>query len=189
MKPLPKYLIEFGPLVAFFVGNYKGGIFWGTGIFMAATVVALTASWMLTRKIAKFPLISAIFVGIFGGLTIWLHSDVFIKLKVTLINVLLGVTLFGGLAYGKLFLKSIMGEAVNMPEEAWRGLTWRWGFFFLFVAGLNEAIWRNVSTDTWVNFKVFGLIGLTLVFALANAPFMAKHMIEDDPPSPEAPSA
>ena len=106
-----------------------------------------------------------------------------------LINVLLGVTLFGGLAYGKLFLKSLMGEAVSMPVEAWRSLTWRWGFFFLFVAGLNEVIWRNVSTDAWVNFKVFGLISLTLVFALANAPFMAKHMIENDPSSPKAPSA
>ena len=160
MKPLPKYLIEFGPLVAFLAGNYQGGIFWGTGIFMAATAVALTASWMLTRKIAKFPLISAIFVGIFGGLTIWMHDDTFIKVKVTLINVFFGALLLGGLYYGKLFIRYVVGEAVNLPNAAWRILTLRWGVFFLVVAGLNELIWRNVTTDTWVNFKLFGGMGL-----------------------------
>ena len=94
MKPIPKFLIEFGPLFTFFAGNWWGKIYWGTGAFMVATVVALAASWMLTGKIAKFPLFSAIFVGIFGGLTIWLHNDIFIKVKVTLINALLG-------AYGR----------------------------------------------------------------------------------------
>ncbi len=187
MKPVPKFLVEFGPLLAFFIGNWRGGVFWGTGIFMVATAIALIVSWVLTRKIAKVPLFSAIFVGIFGGLTIWMHDDTFIKMKVTLINVLFGVTLLGGLQFGKLFLKSVMGEAVNLPHEAWRVLTLRWGFFFLAVAGLNELIWRNVSTDTWINFKVFGLLGLTLVFALTNAPFMAKHMVEDKGSSPDAP--
>ena len=189
MKPVTKSLIEFGPLLAFFIGNWKGGVFWGTGIFMVATVIALIASWMLNGKLAKVPLFSAVFVGIFGGLTIWLHNDIFIKVKVTLINGLLGLTLLGGLYYGKLFIKSIMGEAVKLPQEAWRVLTLRWGFFFLGVAVLNELIWRNVSTDMWINFKVFGLVGLTLVFALANAPFMAKHMIEDDTPSTGVPPA
>jgi intracellular septation protein len=180
MKPIPKFLTEFGPLLAFFLGNWKGGIFWGTGIFMAATAVALVVSYMLTGKIAKFPLFSAIFVGIFGGLTIYLHDDTFIKVKVTLINALFGIALLGGLYFGKVFLKSVMGEAVNLPEDAWRVLTFRWGVFFLSIACLNELVWRNVSTDTWINFKVFGMLGLTLVFALANAPFMARHMIEED---------
>ena len=99
MKPLPKFLIEMGPLLAFFVGNWKGGVFWGTGIFMVATAVALAASWVMTRKIAKVPLFSAIFVGIFGGLTIWMHDDTFIKVKVTLINVFFGALLLGGLYY------------------------------------------------------------------------------------------
>jgi intracellular septation protein len=189
MKPVPKFLIEFGPLLAFFIGNWKGGVFWGTGIFMVATAIALAASWILTKKIAKVPLFSAIFVGVFGGLTIWLHDDTFIKVKVTLINALLGLALLGGLYFGKLFIKSIMGEAVKLSQEAWRVLTLRWGFFFLGVAVLNELIWRNVTTDMWINFKVFGLLGLTLVFALANAPFMAKHMIEDEASSPDVPSA
>jgi len=189
MKPLPKFLIEMGPLLAFFIGNWKGGVFWGTGIFMVATAVALATSWILTKKIAKVPLFSAIFVGIFGGLTLWMHDDTFIKVKVTLINVFFGALLLGGLYYGKLFIKYVVGEAVNLPNEAWRVLTLRWGVFFLVAAALNELIWRNVSTDMWVNFKVFGLLGLTLLFALANAPFMAKHMIEDEASKPDAPSA
>ena len=175
-----KLLIEMGPLVAFFIGNWKAGIFWGTGIFMVATIVALTASWVLTRKIAMVPLVSAIFVAIFGLLTLWLHSELFIKVKVTLINALFGVVLLGGVAMGRSYLKLVMGEAVKLTEQAWRTLSLRWGLFFLALAVLNEVVWRNVSTDAWVNFKVFGLLPITLVFALANAPFMSKHMIEEE---------
>ncbi len=175
-----KLVIEMGPLVAFFIANWKAGIFWGTGIFMVATIIALTASWLLTRKIAMVPLVSAIFVAIFGALTLWLHSDLFIKVKVTLINALFGAVLLGGVAFGRSYLKLVMGEAVKLTEAAWRTLSIRWGLFFLFLAVLNEVVWRSVSTDAWVNFKVFGLLPITLVFALANAPFMSKHMIEDE---------
>jgi intracellular septation protein len=177
-----KFLIEMGPLVAFFIANWKGGIFWATGIFMVATAVALIASYLLTGKIAKFPLFSALFVGVFGGLTLYFQSDIFIKVKVTLINAMLGLTLLIGLYYGKIFLKFVLGEALDMPLAAWRTLTVRWGGFFLGVAVLNEFIWRNFSTDAWINFKVFGLMGLTLVFALANTPFMAKYMVEKKTP-------
>ena len=182
-----KLLIEMGPLVCFFIANWVAGkflggtgIFWGTGIFMVATVIALTASWLLTRKIAMVPLVSAIFVAIFGALTLWLHNDLFIKVKVTLINALFGAVLLGGVAFGRSYLKLVMGEAVKLSEAAWRTLSIRWGLFFLFLAVLNEVVWRSVSTDQWVNFKVFGLLPLTLVFAIANAPFMSKHMIEDE---------
>ena len=175
-----KLLIEMGPLVCFFIANWKAGIFWGTGIFMVATAVALTASWVMTRKIAMVPLVSAIFVALFGALTLWLHSDLFIKVKVTLINALFGAVLLGGVAFGRSYLKLIMGEAVKLTEEAWRTLSIRWGVFFFAMAALNEAVWRSFSTDAWVNFKVFGLLPLTLVFALANAPFMSKHMIEEE---------
>ncbi|MGQ0485302.1 MAG: septation protein A [Hyphomicrobiales bacterium] len=183
MKPGLKLLVEMGPLIAFFIGNWLGGIFWGTGIFMAATAVALAVSWTLTRKFAAVPLVSAVFVAIFGALTLWLHSDLFIKVKVTLINALFGAILLGGLAFGRSYLKLVMGEALKLPEAAWRTLTLRWGVFFFCLAALNEIVWRNVSTDAWVNFKVFGLVPITLVFALANAPFMAKHAAEDEPKS------
>ena len=175
-----KLLIEMGPLVAFFIGNWKAGIFWGTGIFMVATAISLSVSWALTRKIAMVPLVSAVFVAIFGALTLWLHSDLFIKVKVTLINALFGAVLLGGVAFGRSYLKLVMGEAVKLTEAAWRTLSIRWGVFFLCLAVLNEIVWRSVPTDQWVNFKVFGLLPLTLLFAVANAPFMSKHMIEDE---------
>ena len=175
-----KLLIEMGPLVAFFIANWKAGIFWGTGIFMVATVIALAVSWIMTRKIAMVPLVSAIFVALFGALTLYLQSDLFIKVKVTLINALFGAVLLGGVAFGKSYLKLIMGEAMKLPEEAWRTLSIRWGVFFFAMAGLNEVVWRSFTTDQWVNFKVFGLLPITLVFALANAPFMAKHMQDDE---------
>jgi intracellular septation protein len=134
----------------------------------------------MTRKVAMVPLVSALFVALFGALTLYLQSDLFIKVKVTLINALFGAVLLGGVAFGKSYLKLIMGEAMKLPEEAWRTLSIRWGVFFFAMAGLNEVVWRSFTTDQWVNFKVFGLLPLTLVFALANAPFMAKHMQDDE---------
>jgi intracellular septation protein len=181
MKPGVKILVEMGPLMAFFIGNWKAGIFWGTGIFMVATAVALAVSWALTRRLAVVPLITAGFVAIFGALTLYLQSDLFIKVKVTLINGLFGAILLGGAAFGRSYLKVVMGEAMKLPDAAWRVLTIRWGVFFFFLAGLNEVVWRSLSTDAWVNFKVFGLLPLTLLFALANAPFMARHVVEDKP--------
>ncbi len=179
-----KLLIEMGPLVTFFAGNWFGGIFFGTGIFMVATIISLAVSWALTRKIAMVPLVSAVFVALFGALTLYLQSDLFIKVKVTLINALFGAVLLGGVAFGKSYLKLVMGEAMKLTDEAWRTLSLRWGFFFFAMAGLNEIVWRNFSTDQWVNFKVFGLLPLTLVFAVANAPYMTKHMIEDEAKQP-----
>ncbi|HTN96894.1 MAG TPA: septation protein A [Nordella sp.] len=184
MNPLIKILIEAGPLVAFFLTNWLAGIFWGTGIFMAATAIALLLSWLLTRKLAVMPLISAGFVAVFGILTLWLHDDTFIKVKVTLINALFGALLLGGLFFGQTFLKYVMGEAIKMTEEGWRALTIRWGIFFLCIAVVNEVVWRMVTTDTWVNFKV-ALLPVTLVFALSQAPMMTKHMIPDDPKTPQ----
>jgi len=179
MKQGTKLLVEMGPLLAFFIGNWLAGIFWGTGVFMAATLVALAVSWVMTRKLALVPLLSAVFVAIFGALTLWLHSDIFIKVKVTMVNVLFGAALLGGAAFGKNYLKLVMGEALALPDYAWRTLTIRWGVFFFALAALNEIVWRTMTTDQWVNFKVFGLLPITLIFALANAPYMTRHIIED----------
>jgi intracellular septation protein len=179
-KTLPgwlRILVEWGPLIAFFIANARGGIFWGTGVFMAATVVALSVSWTLTRRLALVPLIGAVFVAVFGGLTLWLHNDTFIKVKVTLVNAMFGSILLIGLYFGKQFLKLVLGEALKMDDEGWRILTLRWGLFFFALAALNEVIWRSVGTDLWVNFKVFGILPLTLLFALSQAPLMSRHMI------------
>lgn len=180
-----RILVEWGPLAAFFIANAKGGIFWGTGVFMVATAIALAVSWTWTRKLAMVPLIGAVFVAIFGGLTLWLQNDTFIKVKVTLVNVLFGTILLTGLAFGKQFLKLILGEALKMDDQGWRLLTLRWGLFFFALALLNEIVWRTVSTDVWVNFKVFGILPITLLFAISQAPLMNRHLIEpgSSPPS------
>lgn len=181
MNKSVKLLLDLGPLVAFFLTNWKFGIFYGTAVFMAGTFISLAVTYYLTRTINKFLLVSAIFVGVFGGLTIYLHNDIFIKVKVTLANLMFAAALFAGLYFNRIFLKDIMGQAMELPDAAWRNLSLRWAFFFLFMAGLNEVVWRNFTTDQWVTFKAFGLMGLTMVFALANAPYMAKHMIEEPP--------
>jgi intracellular septation protein len=175
-----KMALDFAPLVAFFVAYKLGGVYWATGIIIALTIVSLIIGYMITGKLAKFPLFSGILITVMGGLTLYLQNDVFVKMKPTAANVIFAAILGGGLLANRMFLKDLLGSAIEMPETAWRTLTWRWVVFFLLLAGLNEYVWRTLSEATWVNFKVFGLMGLTLVFALANAPFMAKHMKADD---------
>ncbi len=174
-----RLLIEAGPLLLFFLVNAGWGIFAGTAVYMAAAAAAMAASWALIRRVALMPVVALVFVLAFGGLTIWLHDDVFIKIKVTLVNALFGALLLAGLAFDRLWLKLIMGEAIGMDEAGWRRLTLRWGLFFFFLAGLNEVVWRTVSTDAWVSFKVFGLLPLTFVFALAQTPLMQRHLLHD----------
>ena len=181
MNQIKKLLLDLGPLIAFFLTNWKFGIFYGTAVFMMGTFISLAITYYLTRTINKFLLASALFVGVFGGLTIYLHNDIFIKVKVTLANLMFAAALFGGLYFNRIFLKDIMGQAMELPEAAWRVLSVRWGFFFLLMAALNEIVWRNFTTDQWVTFKAFGLMGLTMLFAVVNAPYMAKHMIEETP--------
>lgn len=183
-----KQLLEFAPLVIFFATNWKAGIFWATGVFMAVTLMVLLYTYITTRKVAKVPLASAILVGVFGGLTLYLQDETFIKVKVTLINLIFATLLLGGVVFGRYFIKDVMGEAVKLPDSAWRTLSLRWGVFFAVLAVLNEYVWRHYTTDQWVSFKVFGLMGLTLVFAFANAPFMARYMTDDSTSPPGKPS-
>ncbi len=175
-----RLLLEVGPLLVFFLVNAKWGIFAATAAYMAAAPVAMLVSWLLVRRVALMPVIALVFVLAFGGLTIWLHDETFIKVKVTLVNALFGAILLGGLMFDRPFLKLLLGEGFRMTDAGWRILTRRWGLFFLFLAVLNEAVWRSVSTDAWVNFKVFGLLGLTLVFAMAQTPLMMRHHVEEE---------
>jgi intracellular septation protein len=175
-----KLALDFAPLVAFFIAYKLGGVYWATGVIIALTLVSLVIGYVITGKLAKFPLFSGILITVMGGLTLYLHNDTFVKMKPTAANIVFAVILGGGLLTNRIFLKDLLGSAVSMPQAAWRTLTWRWTVFFLFLAGANEYVWRSMSEDAWVNFKVFGLMGLTLVFAFANAPFMAKHMSADE---------
>jgi intracellular septation protein len=179
-----KLALDFLPLVAFFAAYKFAGVYWATGIIIVLTLASLVIGFLITGKVAKFPLFSAILITVMGGLTLYLHNDMFVKMKPTAANLIFAGILGGGLLAQRMFLKDLLGSSLQMPEQAWRTLTWRWTAFFLVLAGLNEYVWRTMSEATWVNFKVFGLMGLTVLFALANAPFMAKHMPRDaDKPS------
>jgi intracellular septation protein len=180
LNPAVKMAIEIGPLAAFFLANAKGGIFAGTAVYMVAAALALGANWWLTRRVALLPIVTLGFVLVFGVLTLALKDDVFIKMKVTIINLLFGLTLLGGLWFGRPLLKVALGGSFELDEEGWRKLSLRWGLFFLGLALLNEIVWRNVATDRWVEFKVFAILPLTLGFALLQAPLMQRHMRSED---------
>ncbi len=182
VNPLLKLALELGPLGVFFFLNYKAGIFYATGGFMVATVISLTASKLLLGKIAIMPLVTGVFVLVFGGLTLYLADELFIKLKPTIVNTLFGTILLGGLAFKIPLLRPLLGDAFPLDDEGWVKMTWRWGVFFLFLALLNEVIWRNFSTDFWVNFKVFGIMPITMIFAGSQMYFLRHHMnFEDEP--------
>ncbi|WP_421699315.1 septation protein A [Ancylobacter sp.] len=175
MHPLLKFALEMGPLVVFFIANGRGGIYVATGAFMVATFAALAVMWIIARKIAVMPLVSAGVVLVFGTLTLVLQDDHFIKMKPTLVNALFGLALLGGLWLRKPLLPYVLGDVFVLTDQGWRELTIRWGVFFLVMAVLNEIVWRSVSTDTWVAFKTFGYLPITLVFAMAQVPLMTRH--------------
>lgn len=195
MKPWLKLLIETGPLAVFFVVNAHGGLpelrhlwlaadaapaaqqglFEATGAFMVVTVVALVAGWFLERRLPVLPLVSGLFVVVFGGLTLVLADELFIKLKPTLVNSLFAVILLGGLAFKRALLKPLFGSAFQLNDAGWRTLTLRWGLFFVFLAILNEVIWRSFSTDFWVAFKLFGMLPITVLFAGSQTPFILRQ--------------
>jgi intracellular septation protein len=177
---LLKLAVEVGPLVVFFIVNSRAGIFWGTGVFMVATIAALIASRFMFGRIPVMPLVSGACVVVFGGLTLWLQDDHFIKIKPTIVNALFAVALFGGLLAGHSLLKVVFGEVFRLNEDGWRKLTLRWACFFTFLAVLNEVVWRTVSTDTWVSFKVFAIMPLTMIFALSQIGLLRAHEIPAD---------
>jgi intracellular septation protein len=179
-SPLIKLAMDLGPLVLFFAAFKFADIFVATGVFMAASIASLTIGYALTRTFSPMPLITAIIVVIFGGLTLYLKNDTFIKMKPTVLYAFFGIILLGGLAFNRLFIKAVFAQAFELDEAGWRKLTWRWGFFALGLAVLNEIVWRHFSTDIWVDFKVWAIIPLIFLFALAQTPLVMKHQIEDD---------
>ena len=180
INPLLKLALELGPLAIFFFANSRYGIFTATAVFMVAITIALAASWILTRKLAIMPLITGIVVLVFGGLTIYLQNDLFIKLKPTIVNCLFGGILLGGLYFGKSLLGYVFDSVFKLTDEGWRLLTFRWGVFFFVLAVINEIVWRNFSTDFWVSFKVFGFMPITLAFTLFQMPLITKHSIPEE---------
>jgi intracellular septation protein len=178
LNPLLKLALDIGPLVLFVVANSKFGIFAATGSFMVAVVAALLVSYAMTRQWPIMPVVTAIVVLVFGGLTLALHDETFIKLKPTIIYVLFGGTLLGGYIFDKSFLAIVLDSVFHLTEEGWRKLTLRWALFFFALAVLNEAVWRTQSTDFWVNFKLYGFVPLTFVFAALQYPLLMRHAAE-----------
>jgi intracellular septation protein len=191
-----KLVLEMGPLMAFFLANNRpdlfrpllarmlpdglvtgpqSGIFIATAVFMVAMVISLVLTRTLMGKLPIMPLVSGVVVLVFGGLTLWLQDDLFIKLKPTIVNTLFGVVLLGGLALGRPLLPYVLDSVFRLTDEGWRKLTLRWGLFFLFLAVLNEVVWRLFSTDFWVAFKVWGVMPITIVFAMAQIGILQRH--------------
>jgi intracellular septation protein len=180
----PKWLsplVDYGPLVVFFASYFIWGLLPATAALMGATAVALVLSLAIRRKVPLLPVITAAIVGVFGGLTLWLQDETFIKMKPTIIQAIFAVVLLGGLAVGRPLLKPLLGAALPpMAEAGWRQLTLRYGLFFIAMAVLNEAVWRTQSTDFWVTFKVFGIIGLTLLFGVAQVPLINRWKLPEE---------
>ena len=181
IKKIPGWLspvVEYGPLAIFFIAYYLADLFVATASIMAAAALALALSYIVERRVPIMPIIMAGIICVFGGLTLWLQDETFIKMKPTIIQAIFGLVLIFGLLANRLFLKSLMGAAWRITDEGWRVLTLRFTLFFFLMATLNEVIWRTQSTDLWVNFKVFGLIGLTLIFILIQLPLLKRFAIK-----------
>jgi intracellular septation protein len=187
LHPLLKLVLELGPLVVFFMANAYADrfgvaeerrIFAATAVFIVVTLVALTVHYALVRKLPIMPLVSGIVVVVFGGLTLWLDNETFIKLKPTIVNTLFGVVLLTGLYFGKPLLAIVLDSMFELTDEGWRKLTFRWALFFFVLAALNEIVWRTQTTDVWVSFKVFGIMPITVLFALLQTPLLMRHELK-----------
>jgi intracellular septation protein len=178
LNPILKLVLDIGPLLLFFVANARFGIFAATGVFMVAAVTAVAVTYAITRHLALMPMVTAVIVLVFGGLTLILHNELFIKVKPTIIYVLFGSTLLGGLAFGKSLLGTLFNQMFTLTDKGWRKLTWRWALFFFALALLNEIVWRTQTTDFWVAFKVFGVVPLTFAFGALQYPLITKYNTE-----------
>ena len=179
IHPVLKGSIDLGPLLLFFAVEQLADIFLATGVLMVAAATAFAVSWKLTRQIPILPSVTLIFVFIFGGLTLLLGDEDFIKIEVTLTNALCGLILLGGLAMGKSLLKIAFGEMTTIDDLGWHKLTLRMGVFLIAIAVVNEVVRRSAPTDLWVMFRVYGILVLSALFFLSQVPLIKRHMIED----------
>ncbi|WP_116652517.1 septation protein A [Pelagibacterium sp. IMCC34151] len=199
---MTKLALELGPLVVFFIVNFRGAwfletfpvlgnwfpaepIFFATAVFMVAMAISLALSQLIMKRVPVMPLVTGAVVLVFGALTLWLNDDTFIKLKPTITNALFGSTLLGGLVFGQSLLRYVFGEVYRLEPRGWYLLTLRWGLFFFVLAALNEIVWRTQSTDFWVAFKVWGIMPITMIFAMSQLSLLNKYASDaegaDDP--------
>jgi intracellular septation protein len=181
LDPKLKFALELGPLALFFLAYWKFHIFIATGVMIVAVLVALVVSYRKLGRLPLMPVVTAVIVVIFGSMTLIFHNETFIKIKPTVLYLLFSAALFFGIAFRRPMLQIMFDGAMQLTSEGWRILTWRWAFFFLFLAALNEAIWRTQTTDMWIAFKSFGFIPLTVLFALAQTRVIIKHESKQAP--------
>ncbi|MEM6621005.1 MAG: septation protein A [Pseudomonadota bacterium] len=208
VNPFVKLLLEIGPLAVFFLSfrygdeilanpavfdplaaitgpaalqDQNGPILVATAFFMVAIAISLTASWALTRSLPRMAVVTAVVVAVFGGLTLWLQDETFIKMKPTIVNCIFAGILGFGLLQGRSYLKYLLGDALPLTDEGWMIFTRRWAGFFIFLAVLNEVIWRTQTTDFWVGFKTFANLPLTLAFMASQWPLLQRHSLEEEP--------
>ena len=180
MNSKTRAAVEYGPLGIFFVTFWVFGIFPATAAIMVATVVALTVAWVAERRVPKVPLVSGALIVVAGGLTLWLQDETFLKMKPTVLYMMFTAVLLGGLIAGRPLLKPLLGSSWRMDERGWFLLTLRFGLFFIVMAGLNELVWRTQTTGFWVNYKMFGTIGLMLVFTALQVPLITRHQLPEE---------
>jgi len=176
LHPTAKLILDFAPLALFFIAYKLGGVMAATIALMAATLISISVIYAVERTLALAPLITGVVVMVMGGLTIALNDPIFIKIKPTLVNLLFAVILLGGVfIYKRGLLKYVLDVAFSLTDAGWLLLSRRWGFFFVFLAGLNEVIWRHFSTEFWVSFKVFGMFTLTIAFAISQLKLLERY--------------
>jgi intracellular septation protein len=179
-RPGRKLLLDLGPLAVFFAVNYATGDFMlAVKVLVGTTVVTLAAGWLLERRVSMMALVGCIAVAFFGGLSVYFENDMFIKIKPTVLTVLLAVVIAVGRLIGRNPLGAIMGTQLRMSDAGWCAISWLWVAMFLTTALANEIAWRTMSTDDWVTFKVFGITAISLVFTVISVPIMTRHQIEE----------
>ncbi len=179
-NPFVKLALDLGPLILFFVIYRYAGIMAATTGFMVITAVSLGISWWIERRLHPMPIVTAVVVLVFGGLTLWFDNATFIKLKPTLIYSIFAILLLGGLIVKRPLLQPLMGNLWRLDSVGWEKLTFRFGIFFFLMAIANEIIWRHFSTDDWVTWKTFGIFPMTLVFGFLQAPLIRRHSLPDE---------
>lgn len=172
--------IDMGPLFAFFGAYFLSNLFVATGVYLVATIIALSIGYSRERRLAPMPLLTGVIVMIFGGLTLLLNDKQFILMKPTIVNMLFASILFAGLMAGKPLMKYLFAEVFELTDQGWTKISLRWALFFVFLALLNEVVWRNFSESFWVTFKILGILPLTLAFGMAQVPLLRKYAPDDD---------
>tara|TARA_X000000368_G_scaffold61333_1_gene43244 strand:- start:26 stop:562 length:537 start_codon:yes stop_codon:yes gene_type:complete len=177
-----KQLFEFFPLIVFFVVYYKSDkdLYLSITAVIIATLISLVALYIKERKISTMMLVSTIILIVFGGLSIFLKNDIFFKMKPTIINALFAIILIGSTFFNKPVLKMLLNSSMKLTDQGWSLMNKLWSGFFIFLALLNEIVWRTQTTDVWVNFKVFGIMGITIVFTIVQIPILKRHFIDLD---------